>query len=101
MAKKSRSRKAAQPRHGARGLGGVSPAAHEAAVAVINEITRNHKVEILNFQGEAELYLDGKCVMVEIPLALVGKLETILAVVGAETHSFAVLIHDHTNLTRD
>lgn len=102
MAKKSRSRKAARPRHGARAriLNGVSTA-HEAARAVLNEVTREHTVEILNFKGEAELYLDGQCIAQEIPPIVRMRLETILAQIGAETRAFTVVIHDHSGLTRD
>jgi hypothetical protein len=101
MAKKSRSRKAAQPRHGARGRGASSPEAHEAARIVLSEVMREHKVEILSFNGEAELYLDGQCIAQDIPPIVRMRLETILAKIGAETRSFTVVIHNHSGLTRD
>lgn len=105
MAKKSRSRaaRAARPRHGARAraYSGVSPEAHEAARLVLNEVTREHTVEILNFKGEAELYLDGNCIAQAIPPIVRMRLEKILAQIGAETRSFTVVIHDHSGLSRD
>lgn len=98
MAKKTRIR------HGARaGARRARPhsVAHEAASAALAEQARNHTVEILSFNGEAELYLDGECIAREIPPIVRMRLETILAKVGAETRAFTIVVHDHTGLSRD
>lgn len=101
MTKKTRSRKAARPRRDARAHDNISPAAREAALAVLHEVTRDHTIEILSFKGEADLYLDGNCIAQEIPPIVRIRLETILAKIGAETRSFTVVVHDHSGLIRD
>lgn len=107
MAKKSRIRaRAARPRHGARvgtrlARPHVARVAQEAATAALNEHIRDHKVDILAFATEAEIYLDGRCVQQQIPTAQLGRIETVLAQIGSGTRAFTVVVHDHTTLSHD